>query len=414
MPNASDRSTTPLAPLSAEKKPPRIPPVDSDFFQLFSTLTPEERSLRNRVREFAESFRPVLAEAWEKAELPAGTIDRFKTTDFVAHMHRPEDDGTGRYDSVIDGLVTMELARVDASLATLVGVQSGLAMGSIKLCGSEEQRNEWLPRMRRWEVTGSFGLTEPDVGSAVAGGLTTTCVRDGDRWRINGAKRWIGNATFANITIVWARDVADNQVKGFIVDTRSPGFTATKMQGKIAQRINQNADISIENVQVPESRRLQRANSFADTARVLSATRAGVAWIAVGCAMGAYEHALAYTQRRSQFGKKLAEFQLIQRMLVTMLGQLTAMQTLALRVSRMQQEGTVRDQHTSLAKQYCAARCREVVALARESLGGNGILLDHDVARYFADAEAIYSYEGTNDINTLIVGRAITGYGAFV
>lgn len=412
MPHLPSPEATP-AP-SADTKQPRVPPVDSDFFQLFSTLTPEENELRARARQFAESFRPVLAESWEKAELPPGLMDRFRSTDFVAHMHPAEDDATGKYDSVVDGLITMELARVDASLATLVGVQSGLAMGAIKLCGSNEQRGEWLPRMRRWDIVGSFALTEPDVGSAVAGGLTTTCSREGDSWLLNGAKRWIGNATFADITVVWARDLADRQVKGFIVDTGTPGFTATKMQGKIAQRINQNADISIENVRVPESRRLQRANSFADTARVLSATRAGVAWIAVGCAMGAYEHSLAYTQRRSQFGKKLAEFQLIQRMLVTMLGHLTAMQTIALRVSRMQQAGTVRDQHTSLAKQYCAARCREVVALARESLGGNGILLDHDVARYFADAEAIYSYEGTNDINTLIVGRAITGFGAFV
>lgn len=404
MPNPIDRAS--------DRRP--LPPVDSDFFQLFSTLTADEEDLRRRAREFAESFRPVLAEAWEAGELPPGLIERFRRTDFVARMHPEEDDSTGRYDSVVDGLVTMELARVDASLATLVGVQSGLAMGAIKLCGSADQRSEWLPRMRRWEVIGSFGLTEPDVGSGVAGGLTTTCVQQGDSWTLNGAKRWIGNATFADITVVWARDLADNQVKGFIVDTSSPGFTVTKMRGKIAQRINQNADIRIDNVRVPESRRLERANSFADTARVLSATRAGVAWIAVGCAMGAYEHALAYSQIRSQFGKRLAEFQLIQRMLVTMVGHLTAMQTMALRVSRMQQAGVVRDQHTSLAKQYCAARCREVVALARESLGGNGILLEYDVARFFADAEAIYSYEGTNDINTLIVGRAITGFSAFV
>jgi glutaryl-CoA dehydrogenase len=389
-------------------------PIVSDFFDVFSTLSPEHATLRQQAREFAESFRPTLAEAWEKAELPPELISRLRETDFLQRLHPPGDDSSGRYHALLDGLLSMEFARVDASLATFCGVQSGLAMGSIKLCGSDAQRAEWLPRMRTWEIIGSFGLTEPDVGSAVAGGLTTTCQRDGETWLINGQKKWIGNATLADITIVWARDVSDSQVKGFIVETSTPGFSAKKMQGKIAQRINQNAEITLDNVRVPESRRLQRANSFADTARVLSATRAGVAWIAVGCATGAYEGALRYAQTRLQFGKHLGEFQLIQRMLVTMLGHLTGMQGMALRVSRMQEEGVVRDEHTSLAKQYCAARCRDIVALARESLGGNGILLDYDVARYFADAEAIYSYEGTNEINTLIVGRAITGMSAFV
>ncbi len=385
-----------------------------DFFDIFSSLTPEEAAFRQQTRQFAESLRPILADAWEKAEFPLSLIDRFKETDFLSQMHPEEDDATGGYRSIMDGLLSMEFARVDTSLATFVGVQSGLAMGSIKLCGSDEQRQEWLPRMRKWEVLGSFGLTEPEVGSAVAGGLMTTCKRDGDEWVLNGAKKWIGNATFADITIIWARDLDDKKVKGFIVETTSPGFSAKKMEGKIALRITQNAEITLNNVRVPESRRLQNANSFADTARVLSATRAGVAWIGVGCATGAYEAALAYAKKRTQFGKHLSEFQLIQRMLVTMLGHLTAIQGMALRVSRMQESGTVADEHTSLAKQYCAARCRDIVALARESLGGNGILLEYDVARFFADAEAIYSYEGTNEINTLIVGRSITGTGAFV
>jgi glutaryl-CoA dehydrogenase len=391
------------------------PIMDTDFYNFFSELSADEVAFRQHARIFAESLRPGLAEAWERAELPEGVVDKFRHSDLLTKMHPEKDDATGQYHyPVIDGLLSMELARVDPSLATFCGVQGGLAMGAIKLCGSDEQRREWLPKMRRWDVLGAFGLTEPDVGSGVAGGLTTTCQRDGDTWTLNGRKKWIGNATFADITIIWARDLADSQVKGFIVDTSSPGFTARKMEGKIAQRINQNAEITIDNVRVSESRRLQRANSFADTARVLSATRAGVAWIALGCATGAYEHALAYAKQRQQFGKPIGSFQLVQRMLVTMLGHLTAIHGMVLRVSRMQQAGEVRDEHTSLAKQYCAARCRDIVALARESLGGNGILLEYDVARYFADAEAIYSYEGTNEINTLIVGRALTGVGAFV
>jgi glutaryl-CoA dehydrogenase len=390
-------------------------PIRSDFYDLFSepTLSAEENSYRLRARSFAETLRGGLAEAWENGELPPGLVDRFGSTDLLGRLH-PEAPHAHSDIALLEGLLTMELARVDPSIATFFGVQSGLAMGAIELCGSEAQRQEWLPRMRTWNLIGAFGLTEPDVGSGVAGGLTTTCTRTGDRWTINGQKRWIGNATIADLAIIWARDTADNQVKGFIVDTKSPGFSAKKMLGKIAQRINQNGEITLDNVTVDESRRLQRANSFADTARVLSATRAGVAWIAVGCATGAYEKTLEYTQQRHQFGKPIAEFQLIQRMLVTMLGHLTAMQGMALRVSRMQVAGASHDEHTSLAKQYCAARCRDIVALGREALGGNGILLEYDVARYFADAEAIYSYEGTNEVNTLIVGRAITGYSAFV
>lgn len=385
-----------------------------DFFSVFSALTPAEAAFKAKARDFAESLRPLVGDAWEKAEFPKAILDRFKETDFLFRMHPEDEAQAATYDPILDGLVSMELARVDASLATFIGVQSGLSMGSIRFCGSEEQQNEWLPRMRRWELLGAFGLTEPDVGSAVAGGLTTTCKRDGDSWTLNGAKKWIGNATMADIVVIWARDVDDKKVKGFIVETNTPGFKATKMEGKIALRITQNAEIKLDNVVVPESRRLQLANSFADTARVLSATRAGVAWIAVGCATGAYEHALKYAMERIQFGKKLAEFQMIQQKLVTMLGHLTAIQSMALRVSRMQQSGVSKDEHTSLAKQYCAARCRDIVALARDMMGGNGILLDYHVARHFTDAEAIYSYEGTNEINTLIVGRAITGEGAFV
>lgn len=385
-----------------------------DFFKIYSSLSREETALKQKTREFAESLKPHLAEAWEKAEFTPALLSRFKETDLLSAMHPEEDDATGNYRAINDGLVSMELSRVDTSLATFVGVQSGLAMGSIKFCGSDEQRRYWLPRMRRWEVLGSFGLTEPEVGSGVAGGLQTTCKRSGDKWILNGAKKWIGNATFSDFTVIWARDEEDKQVKGFIVDSDTPGFSVKKMEGKIALRITQNAEITLTDVEVPESRRLQNANSFADTAKVLSATRAGVAWIAVGCAMGAYEAALKYSKSRKQFGKHLAEFQLIQRMLVDMLGDLTAIQGMALRVSRMQEEGVGGDQHTSLAKQYCAARCRQIVALARELLGGNGILLEYEVARFFADAEAIYSYEGTNEVNTLIVGRAITGSGAFV
>jgi glutaryl-CoA dehydrogenase len=394
---------------------PAAPEIDVDFLRLLRDLPPEIESARLRAREFMErEVEPIANDYWERAEFPYHLIPEFAALDLLASIYPTAPDGSVRHDSVAEGVLTMELARVDCSFATFLGVHAGLAFGSILLCGSREQQEEWLPRMRRWETLGAFGLTEPDVGSGVAGGITTTCRRDGDSWIIDGEKRWIGNSTFGDFVVVWARDVADQQVKGFIVETSLPGYTVRKMEGKIAQRTLQNGHITLDHVRVSERNRLQRANGFKDVARVLGMTRVGVAWIAVGCATGAYERALAYTQRRSQFGRPLGSFQLIQAMLAKMVGKLSAMQAMALQVSRLQNAGLCEEHHSALAKQFCAAHCREVVALARESMGGNGILLDHSVARFFADAEAIYSYEGSNEINTLIVGRALTGHGAFV
>jgi glutaryl-CoA dehydrogenase len=231
---------------------------------------------------------------------------------------------------------------------------------------------------------------------------------------LNGSKRWIGNATFSDITIIWAKDLADGQVKGFIVPTSTPGYHATKIEGKVSLRMVQNADITLEDVVVPESHRLQNANSFRDTAAVLRLTRAEVAWAAVGTAVGAYEAALTYAGERVQFGKTIASHQLIQDLLVKSLGNITASLGMVIRVSEMLDRGEQRDEHSALAKAYATARMRETVAWAREVVGGNGIVLDYDVARFFADAEALYSYEGTQEMNTLIVGRSITGRAAFV
>lgn len=314
----------------------------------------------------------------------------------------------------MEGIIAQEIARVDVSISTFFGVHSGLAMGSIYLCGSEEQKQEWLPQMHRLEKIGAFGLTEPEGGSGVSQGMETSCKFDGENWILNGQKKWIGNATFADVIIIWARDEDSNQVKGFIVRKENPGFLAEKMEDKMALRIVQNAIITLTECKIPESDRLQKADSFRDTAKVLKMTRAGVAWQAVGCARGAYESALKYTKKREQFGRPIASFQLIQNHLVEMLSNLTAMQTMVFRLSELQDQELLTDEHASLAKVYCSMRMRDVVSRAREVLGGNGILLEYDVARFVADAEAIYSYEGTKEINTLIVGRAITGYSAFV
>ena len=391
----------------------KLPPIDGDFYDMALKLTPAQRELQMKVRNFMEDeVKPIANEYWNKAEFPFQIIPKMAELNICGLTY--EGYGTPEETYVMEGIIAMELARVDVSISTFFGVHSGLAMGSIYICGSEEQKQEWLPKMAKMELIGAFGLTEPEVGSAVAGGMGTTCRLEGDEWVLNGQKKWIGNATFADVIIIWARDEATDQVKGFLVRKGNPGFQAEKIQNKMALRTVQNALITLTDCRVPESDRLQKCESFKDTAKVLRMTRAGVAWQAVGCARGAYEAALKYTKKREQFGKPIASFQLVQNHLVEMVANLTAMQTMCFRLSELQDEGLLTDEHASLAKVFCSMRTRDVVSQAREVMGGNGILLEYDVARFVADAEAIYSYEGTKEINTLIVGRAITGYSAFV
>ncbi len=398
---------------SGSGKPRKKPEVNGDFYGLEHTLTPGDREIQLKVREFMETeIRPIANDYWNKARFPMEIIPKMAALNISGLTYHGY--GCPGKSALLEGFLAMEMARVDASISTFFGVHSGLAMGSIYLCGSEEQKQEWLPAMQKMELIGAFGLTEPEVGSAVAGGLTTTCKRNGSEWIINGQKKWIGNATFSDITIIWARDLDDDQVKGFIVRKENPGFKAEKMEDKMALRTVQNALITMTDCRVPESDRLQNAGSFKDTANVLRMTRAGVAWQAVGCGRGAYEAALKYTMERKQFGRPIAGFQLVQDLLVTMLGDLTAMQTMVYRLSQLQDGGNITDEHASLAKVFCTLRMRSIVDHARELFGGNGILLEYDIARFVADAEAIYSYEGTKEINSLIVGRAITGESAFV
>ena len=388
-------------------------PLNSDFYGYQSLLGSREKTALANLRAYLDSdVRPIVNGCWERAEFPAEVIKPLAQLG-VYSFAWPETAPFAN-SAVFRGFVALELARVDASVATFVGVQNGLVAGTIAATGSPEQRAEWLPQLATGDVVGAFALTEPLSGSDSARGLRTTATRAGGGWVLNGEKRWIGNATFSDITIVWAKDAADGQVKGFIVPTDTPGYTATKIEGKISLRSVQNADITLENVVVPERNRLQGANSFADTARVLRQTRAEVSWAAVGIAVGAYEAAVAYAKERVQFGKEIGGHQLVQDLLVRSLGNITASIGMVVRVSQMLDEGTQRDEHSALTKAYTAARMRESVAWCRELFGGNGIVLDYGVARFFADAEAIYSYEGTQEMNTLIVGRAITGMAAFV
>ena len=391
-----------------------LPAPNSDFFELVETLPAEELAVVKQVRTFMETkVAPIITKYWVEDSFPFEVLPALKELNLggVGLQGYGCRGGSG----LLAGLVAMEMARVDTSIATFFGVHSGLAMSSIYFGGSEEQKKKWLPPMARFEKIGCFGLTEPLVGSGASGGLTTTAKREGDTWIINGQKRWIGNSPWCDVSIVWARDLADNQVRGFIVENKTtPGFSVEKIQNKIALRVVQNGHITLKDVRVPEENRLQGGNSFRDTARVLKMTRYAVAWMATGCAMGAYETALKYSQERLQFGKPIGSFQLVQDLLAKMIANITASQCLIVRQAQLHAEGKLTDAHAALSKAFATAKCRETVAWARELLGGNGIVADYKAARFFADCEALYSYEGTYQMQNLIVGKAVTGLSAFL
>ena len=401
-------------PITMPKVAAPLPAPNVDFYELAETLPAEEQAVLKQVRTFMETkVAPIITKYWVEDAFPFELLPAIKELNIggVGWKGYGCRGGSG----LLAGLVAMEMARFDASIATFSAVHSGLAMGSIYLGGSEEQKQKWLPPMARFEKIGCFGLTEPLTGSGASRGLTTTAKREGDTWIINGQKKWIGNAPWCDVSVIWARNPSDDQVKGFIVENKTtPGFKVEKIQNKIALKVVQNGLITMENCRIPEENRLQEDKSFRDTARVLKMTRYMVAWEATGCAMGAYENALKYAQERLQFGKPIGSFQLVQDLLAKMLANITASQCLVVRTAQLEAEGKLTDAHAALAKAFCTAKCRETVAWARELLGGNGIVADYNVARFFADAEALYSYEGTYQMQNLIVGKAVTGLSAFV
>ncbi|GGM34872.1 acyl-CoA dehydrogenase family protein [Promicromonospora citrea] len=394
-------------------EPPATDLLEADFYAFQDLLTPAEQKKALAVREFMErEVRPIADDYWERAECPVHLFKPFAQLGTIgAGWAETQGEETS---AVFRGWVGMEMARVDSSFCTFIGVSGGLAMTSIGVGGSAEQRATWLPPMANGDLIGAFGLTEPLAGSDTAKGLRTTATRTGDTWVLDGAKRWIGNATFADVVVIWAKDTADDQVKGFLVRKGTPGFTPTKIERKQSLRIVQNADIVLDGVEVHEADRLQGINSFRDLATVLRITRDGVSWQALGTMVGAYEAAVAYTKQREQFGNPIASYQLVQDKLATAYANVTAGFAMCVRVAQLQDKGLQADAHAAMAKAFVTTRMRETVALCREACGGNGITLDHGVARYFADAEAVYTFEGTKDMNQLIVGRAITGHAAFV
>src|ERR1700744_1069185 len=400
--------------ITMPKAAPPLPAPNVDFYELAETLPAEEQAVLQQVRTFMETkVAPIITKDWVEDAFPFELLPAIKELNIggVGWKGYGCRGGSG----LLAGLVAMEMARFDASIATFAAVHSGLAMGSIYLGGSEEQKQKWLPPMASLEKIGCFGLTEPLVGSGTSGGMTTPAKRDGDTWILNGQKKWIGNSPWCDISVIWARDLDDNQVKAFIVENKTtPGFSVEKIHNKIALKVVQNGLITMENCRVPEENRLQGDKSFRDTARVLKMTRYLVAWEATGCAMGAYENALKYCQERLQFGKPIGSFQMVQDLLARMLANITASQCMVVRMAQLEAEGKLSDAHAALSKAFTTSKCRETVAWARELLGGNGIAADYHVGRFFADAEALYSYEGTYQMQNLILGKAITGFSAFI
>jgi glutaryl-CoA dehydrogenase len=387
-----------------------------DYYDAESLLTADERCVLGRLRTFLdEKARPLLADHWERGEFPDELAQPLIGLDLMEPAELTGAPGAERTPArgIYQGFRIFELARTDASLATFYTAQAGLFRTAIRVGASAEQQAEWMPKVIDFSLKGVFSLTEPESGSDIAGGLSTTARREGDVWVLDGAKRWIGGAATADVLAVFARDVADGQVKAFLVEREAPGVTLEKIHGKTALRMMQNAHITLDGVQVPESMRLHNVDSFRDVAAMLRAMRSDVAWIATGIAAGAFEAALRYVTERRQFGRPLGSFQLVQEKLARMLGNVTSALSLVVRLTEQQSKGIYRDQDSALAKMQTSLLMRETVALAREVVGGNGITLETDVARFHADAEAVYSYEGTHEINALIVGRALTGESAF-
>jgi glutaryl-CoA dehydrogenase len=383
----------------------------TDYFLVRETFTDEQWDRFLATRRFVdEEVLPVINDYWERAELPWPLFRRLAELGVVGEDI--EGYGCPAMSPLARGLVHMEVNRGDGSLGTFLGVQGGLAMKAIDLLGSDAQKERWLPALARVESLGGFALTEPEHGSdSVA--LESSARRDGDEWVLNGAKKWIGNGSVGDVVVVWARDVEDRQVKAFLVEKGTPGFVAETITGKAVARAVWQAAITLDDVRVADESRLPGARSFKDAGRVLVGTRGTCAWGALGHAVAAYDIALTYCKQRMQFGKPLVSFQIIQDRLVKMLAEVTGMQLYCMQIARLEESGRLSDTIAGLAKLNNTRKARWVISEARDLLGGNGILLENHVIRHMGDIEVIHTFEGTETMQALIVGRDITGVGAF-
>jgi glutaryl-CoA dehydrogenase len=382
-----------------------------DLIDAGSLLSNEEKQVRNRVREFVDrEVIPVAADYWDRAEFPFGLLPGLGELGLMGGV-LPEEYGCAGWNNVAYGLAIAELARGSGSLVTFLHVQSGLAMTAIYELGSEAQKRRWLAPMAKCEKIGCFGLTEPEAGSD-PGSLSTTAVEKDGGYVLSGEKKWIGNASFSDVAVIWAR-TEDNKISGFLVETENPGFQADVLPRKASQRAAWQTHITLEDCHVPEAARLPKAEGLGSTLSILTHSRYGVGWDGLGQATDCYEVALAYAKEREQFGRPIASFQLVQQKLVEMVNEISLSQLLSIHVGRLKDAGGLDPATVSMFKMNNVAKARQIAALARDVLGGNGILLDYRVMEHMADIEGVYTYEGTNDVNTLIVGQAITGHRAF-
>jgi glutaryl-CoA dehydrogenase len=382
-----------------------------DFIDADRLLSEEEKGVRDRVREFVDrEVIPTAADHWDRAAFPFEMLPGLGELGIAGGTFSGE-YGCAGWNNVAYGLAIAELARGSGSLATFLHVQGGLAMTAIHELGSEEQKHKWLPPMARCEKIGCFGLTEPEAGSD-PGSLGTTAVERDGGYVLDGEKKWIGNASFSDVAVIWAR-TEEGKILGFLVETDNPGFHADVLPRKASQRAAWQTHITLRDCHVPGDARLPKANGLGSTLSVLTHSRYGVGWDGLGQAADCYEVALAYAKEREQFGQPIASFQLVQQKLVEMVSEISLSQLLSIHVGRLKDAGELDPATVSMFKMNNVAKARKIAATARDVLGGNGILLDYRVMEHMADIEGVYTYEGTNDVNTLIVGQAITGHRAF-
>ena len=384
--------------------------LDTDFYALFDNIPDADRRAWERARSCVNELLPEVNEAWDRAEYPLHWASRMGEYDLLTDGVAVP--GHEQLSPLGAGLVNMEMSRGDGSLGTILAVQAGLCVRTIAYFASDEQKEKWLAPVAAGTLPAAFALTEPDHGSDSTG-LETTAVRDGDEYVLNGQKKWVGNGSVGGLTIVWAR-TEDGQVRAFFVEQDTPGYRGDHILGKISLRGIQQALITLDNVRIPKENMLPGANGFKDTTKVLFASRLGVAWSAVGHATAIYEACVHYAKQRVQFGKSLGSFQMVQERLAIMLTELTGMQLYCVRLAELEARGELKPLQASMAKYNNTKKARIIAQLGRDMLGGNGILLEHHVARHFADIESIHTYEGTESVQALLLGRDITGIGAFV
>src|ERR671912_522956 len=384
-------------------------PDPIDFLNIDDHLSEEERGVRKRVRSFVgERIQPNIKGWWERAHFPRELVPEMGALG-VLGMHLSGYGCAGK-GAVSYGLACMELEAGDSGLRTFVSVQGSLAMSAIHKFGSEEQKEEWLPRMAKGEAIGCFGLTEPEAGSDPAS-MKTFARKEGSEWVFNGRKRWIGMGTIADVAVVWAQ--TDDGIRGFLVPTGTRGFSAKDITGKLSMRASVQCELFLEDVRLPDGAMLPKAEGLKGPFACLNEARYGIVWGAMGAARDCFECALEYSEGREQFGKPVAGFQLTQKKLVDMMVEINKGTLLALHIGRMKDEGILRSEQVSVGKLNNVREAIEIAREARTILGGNGITLDYPVIRHANNLESVLTYEGTNEVHTLILGNALTGVPAF-